>query len=178
MLNYMNVREQNMISQGQYFNPIVSTYLMSPSYSLDTYQLFEMYDESRGFKTQYWPWGNMGLGMQNPYWVTNRDKFINHKNRFLLSGGLNYDIAKGIKLGARAKMDYTSSINEKRYSASTDAIFAQQYGAYFKADASTRQLYGDVMLSIDKYFGDFSLTGTLGASIQDVNYNYYSVGGD
>lgn len=176
--NYMNVREQNMISQGQYFNPIVSTYLMSPSYSLDTYQLFEMYDESRGFKTQYWPWGNMGLGMQNPYWVTNRDKFINHKNRFLLSGGLNYDIAKGIKLGARAKMDYTSSINEKRYSASTDAIFAQQYGAYFKADASTRQLYGDVMLNIDKYFGDFSLTGTLGASIQDVNYNYYSVGGD
>lgn len=108
-----------------------------------------------GFKTQYWL-GEINFGMQNPYWVTNRDKFINHKNRFLLSGGLNYDIAKGIKLGARAKMDYTSSINEKRYSASTDAIFAQQYGAYFKADASTRQLYGDVMLNIDKYFGDFS----------------------
>ena len=80
---YMNVREQNMVSQGQYFNPIVATYLMSPSYSLETYQLFEMYDESRGFKTQYWPWGNMGLGMQNPYWITNRDNFINHKNRFL-----------------------------------------------------------------------------------------------
>lgn len=176
--SYMNVREQNMISQGQYFNPIVSTYLMSPSYSLETYQLFEMYDESRGFKTQYWPWGNMGIGMQNPYWITNRDNFINHKNRFLVSGGLNYQIAKGITLGARAKMDYTSAINEKKYSASTDAIFAQKNGAYFKADASTRQLYGDVMLNIDKYFGDFSLTGTVGTSIQDVNYQYYSVGGD
>lgn len=173
---YMNVREQNMISQGQYFNPIVSTYLMSPSYSLDTYQLFEMYDESRGFKTQYWPWGNMGLGMQNPYWVTNRDQFINHKNRFLVSGGVSYDIAKGITLGGRAKMDYTSAIFEKKYSASTDAIFAQQYGAYHKADASTRQLYGDVMLNIDKYFGDFSLNATVGASIQDVDYKYYSVG--
>ena len=176
--SYMNIREQNMVSQGQYFNPIVPVYLMSPSYSLETYQLFEMYDESRGFKTQYWPWGNMGLAMQNPYWITNRDNFINTKNRFLVSGGLSWDIAKGITLGGRAKVDYTSAINEKKYSASTDAIFAQQYGAYYKADASTRQLYGDVMLNIDRYFGDFSLTATLGASIQDVNYQYYSVGGD
>ncbi len=176
--SYMNVREQNMISQGQYFNPIVSTYLMSPSYSLDTYKLFEMYDESRGFKTQYWPWGNMGLGMQNPYWITQRDNFINHKNRFLVSGGLSYDIVKGITLGARAKMDYTSSLNEKKYSASTDAIFAGKYGAYYKADDQTRQIYGDVMLNIDKYFGDFSLTSTLGASIQDIDHQYYSVGGD
>lgn len=176
--SYMNVREQNMISQGQYFNPIVSTYLMSPSYSLETYQLFEMYDESRGFKTQYWPWGNMGLGMQNPYWITNRDNFVNHKNRFLISGGLSYDIAKGITISGRAKMDYTSAIYEKKYSASTDPIFAGKYGAYYKADGSTRQIYGDVMLNIDKYFGDFSLMGTLGASIQDVDYKYYSVGGD
>jgi TonB-linked SusC/RagA family outer membrane protein len=176
--SYMNVREQNMISQGQYFNPIVSTYLMSPSYSLETYQLFEMYNESRGFKTQYWPWGNAGLGMQNPYWITNRDKFINHKNRFLVSGGLNYDIAKGITFGARAKMDYTSALYEKKYSASTDAIFAERYGAYYKGDASTRQIYGDVMLNIDKYFGDFSVVATVGANIQDVDYKYYSVGGD
>lgn len=175
---YIYVKERNMVSQGQYFNPIISTYLMSPSYNLDTYQQFEMYDESRGFKTQYWPWGNMGLGMQNPYWITNRDNFINRKNRFLVSGGLTYEIAKGITLGARAKMDYTSATNEKKYSATTDAIFAEKYGAYYKADYQNRQLYGDVMLNIDKYFGDFSLTGTLGASIQDVQYNWYSVGGN
>ena len=175
---YMNVREQNMISQGQYFNPIVATYLMSPSYSLKTYQLFEMYDESRGFKTQYWPWGNMGIGMQNPYWIINRDNFINHKDRFLLSGGLNYNIAKGITFGARAKVDYTSASYEKKYAASTDAIFAQKYGAYYMDDESTRQIYGDMMLTIDKYLGDFSLAANAGASIQDINYSYHNVGGD
>lgn len=110
--NYVNIREQNMVSQGQYFNPIVPVYLMSPSYSLETYQLFEMYDESRGFKTQYWPWGNMGLAMQNPYWIINRDKFVNSKNRFLVSGGLTYDIAKGITISGRTKFDYTSAISE------------------------------------------------------------------
>lgn len=174
---YMNVREQNMVSEGQYFNPIVSTYLLSPSYSLDTYQQFEMYSQARGFKVQYWPWGNMGIGMQNPYWIINRDKFINHKNRFTLSGGLTYDIAKGIKIAGRAKMDYTSAMYEKKYSASTDAIFCDTYGGYYKGDENTRQIYADAMLSIDKYFGDFSLTANAGASIQDINYNYSNVGG-
>lgn len=66
---------------------------------------------------------------------------------------------------------------KKKYSASTDNIFCQDFGGYYKGDASTRQLYGDVMLNIDKYFGDFSLTATLGTSIQDVNYQYFDVGG-
>ena len=71
--SYMNVREQNMLSQGQYFNPIVPVYLMSPSYSLDMLQQFEMYNETRNFKTQYWPWDNQGIALQNPYWIVNRD---------------------------------------------------------------------------------------------------------
>lgn len=150
---------------------------MSPSYSLDMLQQFEMYNETRNFKTQYWPWGNQGIALQNPYWIVNRDNFVNHKNRFLISGGLNFEITKGITLGARAKMDYTSALFEKKYSASTDNIFCQDFGGYYKGDASTRQLYGDVMLNIDKYFGDFSLTATLGTSIQDVNYQYFDVGG-
>jgi len=175
---YMSVKENNMVSEGQYMNPLVPVYLMSPSYSLDTYQLYEMYDESRGFKTQYWPWGNQGMAMQNPYWITNRDNLTNHKNRFMFSAGLNYEIAKGITFGARAKMDYTSGLYEAKYSASTDGIFAKKYGYYQKDDETTRQLYGDAMLNIDKYFGAFSLTATIGASIQDVNYKYFSVGGD
>lgn len=175
---YMNVREQNMVSEGQYMNPIVPVYLMSPSYGLDTYQLYEMYNESRDFKTQYWPWGNQGIGMQNPYWIINRDNMVNHKDRFIISGGLTYDIAKGITLSGRAKVDHTSALFEKKYSASTDAIFAGKYGYYEKNDETTRQIYGDVMLNIDKYFGDFSLTGALGASIQDIDYKYFSIGGD
>lgn len=175
---YMNIKENNMVSEGQYMNPLVPVYLMSPSYSLDTYQLYEMYNESRGFKTQYWPWDNQGMGMQNPYWITNRDNLTNHKNRFLISAGLNYEIAKGITLGARAKMDYTSGLYEKMYSASTDGIFAEKFGYYEKNDDTTRQLYGDVILNIDKYFGDFSLNANIGASIQDVNYKYFSVGGN
>jgi len=175
---YMNIHEQNMVSEGQYMNPIVATYLLSPSYSLDTYQLFEMYNESRGFKTQYWPWGNQGLGLQNPYWIVNRDNLVNNKNRFVINGGLTYEIAKGLSLSGRAKMDYTSGIYEKKYSASTDGVFAEKFGYYQKNDETTRQIYADVMLNLDKRFGSFTLVGAAGASIQDVNYRYFSFGGN
>ena len=93
---YMNIAENNMISEGQYMNPIIPVYLMSPSYSLDTYQMFEVYNASRDFKTQFWPWGTEQIGMQNPYWIINRDNLPNHKNRFMTSAGLTFDIAKGI----------------------------------------------------------------------------------
>lgn len=175
---YMNIRENNMVSEGQYMNPLVPVYLLSPSYQLATYQLYEMYDASRDFKTQFWPWGTNNIGMQNPYWIINRDNLTNHKNRFMVSGGLTFDIAKGISVAARAKMDYTSALYEKRYSASTDGVFAGKYGYYEKNDETTRQIYGDVMLNIDRYFGDFSLTAALGVSIQDVDYKYFSIGGD
>ena len=75
-------------------------------------------------------------------------------------------------------MDYASGLYEKKYSASTDGIFAEKYGYYQKNDDTTRQLYGDAILNIDKYFGDFSLSANIGASIKDIDYKYFSVGGN
>lgn len=176
---YMSIRERNMVAHGQYMNPIVATYLMSPSYSLDTYKVFEMHDPSRNLSTQFWPWGNQGIAMQNPYWIINRDNFINHKSRYMLTGGLYWDnVVKGLNLSARAKVDNTNAIFEKEYSATTDAIFAEANGAYFKGDATTRQIYADVMANYTNRWGDFDLTAVLGASINDLKYNYFYYGGD
>lgn len=176
---YMNVREQNMVSQGQYMNPIVATYLMSPSYGLDPYKNYERYDASRGIRTQFWPWGNQGLGMQNPYWTTNRDKMINHKNRYMITAGLYWDnVIPGLNLSGRAKVDNQDARYEKKYYATTDAIFAGEFGGYSKADATTRQIYADVLANYDRTFGPVNVTAALGASIDDVRYNYYGVGGD
>ena len=177
--SYMNVRERNMVAHGQYMNPLVPLFLMSPSYSLSSYKVFEMYDQSRGFKTQYWPWGNMGLAMQNPYWTSQRDNFINHKSRYMLTAGLYWDnVVKGLNISARAKVDETHARFEKEYAASTDAIFADRFGAYFDAESTTRQLYGDIMANYSNHWDRVSLTAVLGASINDVNYRYIANGGD
>lgn len=175
---YVKIKEQNLLAQGQYCNPLLPIYLFPRDEDISKYQAYERYNVERNFKTQYWPYGNMGLGMQNPYWITERNKFINHKNRFLISGGLTYDITPWMNIAARTKMDFNTAINESKYWASTDPILAGKFGGYYKDDVQTNQLYADVMLNVDKYFGDFSLTATLGASIKDVKYRYSRVGRD
>ena len=179
---YMNVREQNMISQGLYMNPIVPLYLMSPSYGIDSYKNYERYDASRGFKTQFWPWGNMGLAMQNPYWITNRDKFTNHKNRYLITAGLYWDNVlnvRGLDISGRVKVDNTDGRYETKYHATTDPIFSNgDFGTYIKRDDTTRQLYADIMAKYDRTFGSLSLAAVVGASINDVRYSMYEVGGN
>lgn len=174
---YMNVSEKNMIAQGLYFNPIVPIYLFPAGDDIRKYMAYEQYDQERNFKTMYWPFGNQGLSMMNPYWETHRTNAINHKDRFILSGGLSFDIAKGITLTGRAKLDKTNGLYEKKYAASTDALFAGQNGAYYRTDDNTRQIYADAILNIDKYFGDFSLTANLGASIKDIEASYTYNGG-
>lgn len=175
---FMRVEEQNMLAQGQYFNPLVPIYLFPRGDDIAKYQTFERYNPSRNFKTQYWPYGDLGMQMQNPYWITERDMFNNNKNRYMITGGLKYDIADWINISGRVKYDGSNSVNEKKYSASTAGLFASDAGAYYKAENDLTQLYGDVMLSVNKYINDFSVTATVGASIKDVVYHYSTLGGN
>lgn len=116
--------------------------------------------------------------MQNPYWITERDKFNNNKDRFLTGLGLKFDITDWMNISARLKYDGTKETRTKKYNASTAALFAgSDMGAYYKDEVSTTQIYADAMLNVDKYIGDFSLKATLGTSIRDMQYNYSSLGG-
>ena len=88
---YSNVKEQNMLSQGEYANPLVPVYLFPRGDDFSKYQYYERYDVDRNIKTQFWPLKENGLSMQNPYWITNRNMYTNKKDRFLASGSLKYD---------------------------------------------------------------------------------------
>ena len=83
---YSNVKEQNMLSQGEYANPLVPVYLFPRGDDFSKYQYYERYDVDRNIKTQFWPLKENGLSMQNPYWITNRNMYTNKKDRFLASG--------------------------------------------------------------------------------------------
>lgn len=175
---YMDVQEQNMLAQGQYFNPLVPIYLFPRGENIDKLQLFERYDTERNLKVQYWPYGDMGLQMQNPYWIINRDMFNNHRSRFLMSSSLKYTITDWMSVTARAKYDGTTSLAEKKYYASTAGLFAGKTGAYHRSSGDYKQLYGDVMLNINKYINDFSITAALGTSISDMRSSDVIIGGN
>lgn len=176
---YMNVAEQNMLAQGQYFNPLVPIYLFPRGDDIAKYETFERYDASRNFKTQYWEYGEQGMMMQNPYWITERDKFNNNKNRYLIGLAAKFDITDWMNISGRVKYDGTDEVRTKKYSASTSTLFTggSDTGAYYKADVKTTQWYADAMLNINKYVGDFSVAATLGVSLRDVHYDFSELGG-
>jgi len=175
---FMNLREQNMLAQGQYFNPLIPVYLFPPGDDIRKYQVYERYNPTRDFKTQYWPFGDMGFQMQNPFWITDRDFFINYKKRYLMSSSLRYDINNWLNVIARARLDNENGINETRYHASTSTLFAGEAGTYYKANLDSRQLYADMMLNMNRSFEDLTVSASAGASIRDVVYEYSTFGGD
>lgn len=177
-VNYIKTAEQNMLAQGQYFNPLIPLYLFPRGDDIRKYEAFERYDVTRNFKVQYWPFGDMGFQMQNPYWITERNMFNNDKNRYQLTGSLKYDINPWLNVAGRVKVDNNTARNQRKYYASTAGLFASPAGAYHKYDVSTNQLYADVLLNGNKQINDFSFTGNLGVSIQDTRYENSSLGGN
>ena len=172
------VNEQNMISQGQYFNPLIAAYLFPAGDDFNKVKTFERYDPSRNLMTQYWPYGDNGLMMQNPYWVTERDLFQNKKDRYMANISLKYDIASWINLSGRVKMDKNNEKDEKKFAASTNTLFASENGFYALNSFDTRQIYAEGLVNINKSFGGkYNLTANIGASVDDVSYNQYMYGG-
>jgi TonB-linked SusC/RagA family outer membrane protein len=172
------VDEQNMISQGQYFNPLIAVYLFPPGDSYDRVQSFERYNASRNFKTQFWPYGDNGLLMQNPYWVIQRDLFNNKKERYMPTLSLKYNIANWISVSGRVKMDKANEKDEKKFSASTNTLFASDNGYYSLNSLDTRQIYAEGLVSINKTFKDrYNITANIGSSIEDIVFNQYRYGG-
>ncbi len=177
---YVNLKEQNMLASGQYYNPLIPIYLLSPAENLEKYSVYERYNASRGFKTQYWDWGSMNMSMQNPYWITNRNMFNNNKDRFLFGATLKYDITDWLNISARARIDYTDMVAEQKNYASTNGLFAGNTGRYYNNQYKNIQKYGDVLLNFSKSFFEnaFSVQATVGASVEDMRYRAALIGGD
>lgn len=174
-LSYMlsSVKEQNMISQGQYFNPLVGVYLFPAGDDWNKVGYFERYDSDRNFAVQWWPYGDNGLSMQNPYWITERDKFINHKDRNMATVTLKWDITNWLSLTGRAKYDKSVERYEKKFSASTNTLFASKYGHYALSHQDNRQLYAEAFATVNKYFNHdmWSLTAVLGTNFDQRDYS-------
>ena len=178
---YSNVKEQNMVAQGEYDNPVVPVYLFPRGEDFDKYRYYERYDVERNIDVQYWPLGENGLSMQNPYWIINRNMYINKKDRFLVSASLKYDVTSWFNISARAKMDRDVTHNEKKMYASTLTVLSENSdkGAYIETEQNTTQYYADVMGNINKYFCNdkWNITATLGASMLDLNSRNLTFGG-
>ena len=164
---YVIQNDQNMISQGQYFNPLMPVYLFPRGDNFDKVRLYERYDEGRKIDTQFWPYGDQGMQMQNPYWIINKNMYGTEKNRYMFSSGLKYEILDWMNITGRVRVDNSANQDYKKYYAGTATLFSGSEGFYALSKTYDKQAYADALLNINKTFKKFSITANIGASISD-----------
>ncbi len=178
--SYIIQEDCNLVNQGTYNNPIVGAYLFPRGNSWEDIRMYERYDMTNKVYTQYWPVGDAGITMQNPYWVNYRNLRENKKDRYMLNAGLSYDILDWLNVSGRVRIDNSNSDYENKSYASTNKQLTggSSYGLYGTSRSLDKQIYADALININKTFGnDWSLQVNAGGSISDVRANSMIVEG-
>ena len=165
--SYIKQKDNNMVSQGEYWNPIVAAYLFPRGESFEGIKTFERYDNVRNFPTQYWPISDSRFANQNPYWTAYRNLAPDDKDRFMFNAGLTYNIFDWLSVAGRIRIDKTFITSERKIYASSFNYFAKEKGAYDYYDYKDHQTYIDAIANINKTFGKFSLAANVGYSYSD-----------
>ncbi len=177
---YIMQDDRNMITQGQYGNPLVSAYLFPRGASWEDVKMYERWDNARQIYTQYWPYGEGGMVMQNPYWINYRQLRTNKKDRYLASAGLTWKMLEWLSATGRVRIDNAANKYEQRSYATTNQLLTggSENGYYSIENISDKQVYADAMLDIHKPFGDnWNLQANLGAILVDYRNEATGVGG-
>lgn len=177
--NYVLQDDKNMTSQGIYYNPLPGLYLFPRGESFDDVRLYERFNPSKNYSEVYWPYGNQSVGMQNPYWVMNRELRENKKKRYMLNAQLKWQITDWLDITGRAKVDNYNNRNTYKLYASTDLIWSGENGRYRDVTSQSDNTYADIIATANKNFGEsWSVNVNLGASINDNRYEVIGYDGN
>lgn len=160
---YTNQQIDNQPSSGYLFNPLTGVYLFPRGEDWDGYKNnYEVYDPERGVNVQNWV-NTQQENFNNPYWVLNRQKQEVDRNRFEIGGNVTWDITSDWKIQGRMKYERSDERWKHNLYASSGGdrytMGRMKDNRYF-AD----QLYGDVLLSYNHTWNDYSLSVTAGSS--------------
>ena len=180
--SYIYQQDQNMTNQGVYSNPLVPAYLFPRGTDFDAYRIFERYNPASKLMEQFWSSDLEGgdLRMQNPYWIAYRNLRNTDKKRYMLSFSASYDILPWLNVSGRVRIDNMNSLYTQKLYASSNTTITDggKNGHYTEARAYNTQTYGDVMVNINKTFGDdWSLNANIGASINNIKTDELSYRG-
>ena len=180
--SYIYQQDQNMTNQGVYSNPLVPAYLFPRGTDFDAYRIFERYNPASKLMEQFWSSDLEGgdLRMQNPYWIAYRNLRNTDKKRYLLSFSASYDILPWLNVAGRVRIDNANSLYTQKLYASSNTTITDggSNGHYTEQREYDTQTYADVMVNINKTFGDdWSLQANVGASINNVKTDLLSYRG-
>lgn len=174
---YIKQDDRNMTNQGTYSNSLVTAYLFPRGDDWNDIRMYERYDSQRKIYTQYWPQSINEFTGQNPYWINYRNLRVNKKDRYMMNASLSYEILEWLNVAGRIRIDNSSNkYTDKRYASSNTTLTeGSGNGFYSIVRTEDKQLYGDMILNIDKMFFDdrLSLQVNIGASISDLRQDVF-----
>jgi Outer membrane receptor proteins, mostly Fe transport len=169
--SYIIQKDRNMTNQGTYSNPLVTAYLFPRGDDWNDIRMFERYDTQRKIYVQYWPQEINEFTGQNPYWINYRNLRENNKERYMLNANLSYKILDWLNVAGRIRIDNSfNTYTEKLYASSNTTLTeGSRNGLYGIGTTKDKQTYGDLMLNMNKNFGEsMSLQANIGGSISDM----------
>lgn len=180
--SYVMQGDQNMFSEGGYYNPLTSLYLFPRGENAELMKVYETYNPARGIAEQNWPHlvQREGFFTENPYWIVNREMHTSEKRRYMLTANVKYDILKWLNVAGRVRVDNTNTtVEQKLYASTTRLLAGSDKGKYTNSNDNFNQTYADLMVNINKPFGDdFHLTANLGTSYEDRHKTGLTMGGN
>jgi TonB-linked SusC/RagA family outer membrane protein len=160
----------NKVLNGYYWNPLTGLYLFPRggsgkdiSYYKENYQVW---DPSRYMNVQNWYYTDSQGMQQNPWWILNDNTNTEKTKRVLASLSLEYKLTDALTIQARGNYDYSTQIFEQQIHAGPVFALAALNGRWVYSNTASSQLYGDLILTYNKDFGNFDLHGVLGTSYQ------------
>ncbi len=111
----------------------------------------------------------------NPYFTVNENTNSYQRDRIFGKASLFYQPFEWLKFEGRMGMDYYNAQTFERH-----YIDRGDYpdGAFYQRTTKNTELNADFIASFNKTFGDFSITGILGANYRDLNYETHNIGAD
>ena len=167
-INFINQEGNNRGAQGLYFNPLTGLYLFPRGLRYEDYSgsNYAKFDDVTKLNTQNWVGSRDDW--QNPDWILNRNPNFDQRNRYLGNIGFSFKLADWAMLQVRGNLDKTFDNFEQHAYATTEPTLADANGRFVMNKSEGTVRYGDILLNLNKRFGDVSLTSTIGTSINDV----------
>lgn len=146
-INYIRQDIDNQLSQGEnYRNPTRHILRLPRNIRTEDISNFEYVNEAGLLRQNYFNPGSNGGA--NPYWAANRNLSKNTLDRIIAFTSLNYELADGLNILARAALDRSSGTSEEKLWA--DSYIIAQGGRYSVGLSESSEINTDFLISYEK----------------------------
>ncbi len=162
-LTYFNQQVDNRLATGDDFNnPMRAIYRQPSSISLEQVKEFEFFDDLGNRRQHYWNPGTNGG--ENVYWMLNRTKRDENRNRVIGMGMLRYQIADGLSFMLRSSFDQV--FEDQSYMQYNDTYTIADAGNLNLDDRRGVETNNDFLINYNRNIGSsFSIDASVGGNI-------------